>query len=88
MVDGRNLGFRRGLEGVAVGVLLYVSSLQIDCSSVESCNIFLCVLAVFGLEDWLIRLELVGAIAKPHGVDVSSVNKGKLGRMYQFSLYL
>lgn len=76
MVDSGDFGLWRWLEGVAVGELSDVAALKIDDSAVESGE---AVVALGGtVENGFVRLQLVGAVSQPHGVDVSGNDKGQL----------
>lgn len=82
VMAGRNLGLGGRLEGVTVRVLAKVAALQVDGAAVELGDIVGVVVRGGVVEDGLIRLELVGAVAQPHGVDVSGNYKGQLKLIY------
>lgn len=59
------------LESIAVGVLRHVPGLQVDGPPVQAGDAVLA-------HDGLVGLELVGAVAHPHGIDVSSDDECQL----------
>lgn len=73
------------MEGVAVGRLADVAGLEIDGAAEERCDIGFVGGGCGGYER-LVGLELVCAIAEPHGIDVACCDEGKLQMKCQVSL--
>jgi hypothetical protein len=66
------------VEGVAEGRVANVPGLEVDCAAEEGGDVVLVLGGLGRGEDGLVRLELVGAVAEPHGIDIAGRDEGQL----------